>query len=97
MLIKSKRKNRKLKVTFTMPNFEGCQQLFLVGDFNEWRETATPMKQAENGVWSVTLELEPDREYQYRYLTNDRVWHNDWAADDDVPNPYGSRNSLIVT
>ncbi len=97
MLIKSKRKNRKLKVTFTMPNFEGCQQLFLVGDFNEWRETAMPMKQAENGLWSVTLELEPDRGYQYRYLIDGLVWQNDWAADDYVPNPYGSHNSLIVT
>ncbi len=97
MLTKHKRKNDKARVTFSMPAIEGCQQLCLVGDFNEWNETATPMEQAADGTWSATLELEPGREYQYRYLADGQTWHNDWAADAYVPNPYGSDNSLVVT
>lgn len=97
MLTKDKRKNGKVKVTFAMPSIEGCQQLYLCGDFNEWSQTATPMERAVDGTWSVTLELEPDREYQYRYLADDQTWHNDWAADDYMGNPYGSDNSVITT
>ena len=97
MLTKHKHKNGKTKVTFSMPAIEGCQQLCLAGDFNEWNETATPMKQQADGSWSVTLELEPDREYQYRYLADGQTWHNDEAADGYAPNPYGSDNSLVTT
>ena len=97
MLAKHKRKNGKVKVTFNMPAIEGCQQLCLAGDFNEWNKTATPMTPQADGSWSVTLELEPDREYQYRYLADGQTWHNDWAADDYVPNPFGADNSLVLT
>jgi 1,4-alpha-glucan branching enzyme len=97
MLTKRKLENGKVEVTFSLSAIEGCQQLCLVGDFNEWSETAAPLKQAEDGTWSVTLELEPDRHYQYRYLADGQTWHNDWAADAYLPNPYGSGNSVVVT
>ncbi len=97
MLTKRKLESGKVEVTFGMPAIEGCQQLCLVGDFNDWKETATPMQQAADGTWSVTLELSPGREYQYRYLADGQAWHNDWAADAYVPNPYGSDDSIVVT
>lgn len=97
MLTKRTLKKGKVEVTFTMPALEGCQQLCLCGDFNEWNEAATPMKQQADGTWALSLELEPDREYQFRYLADGETWHNDWAADGYVPNPHGSDNSLVST
>ena len=96
MLTKRKLKNGKFEVTFSLPAIEGCQMLCLVGDFNEWSENGTPLKRTEDGTWSVTLELEPDRQYQYRYLADSQMWHNDWVADFYIPNPYGSENSVVV-
>jgi len=96
MLAKRDKKGR-AQVTFTMPAIDGCDCLYLVGDFNDWDETAHPMQRADDGTWSLTLELEPGREFQYRYRTEVGVWHNDPAADAYTPNPYGSDNSIVST
>ena len=95
MIKKRKLANSKYNVTFTAPPVDGITQLYLVGEFNEWNETATPMQKADDGSWSVKLTLEGDRDYQYRYRDNNGVWHNDWAADAYMRNTYGSDNSVV--
>lgn len=95
MLKKRKLANGKVRVTFSMTPLEGVGQLFLVGEFNEWNETATPMTKLEDGTWSVSLTLEDNREYHYRYLADGHTWHNDWQADHYVRNKFGSDNSVV--
>ena len=95
MVNKRKLANGKFRVTFSMPALDGVTRLNLVGDFNVWSETSTPMAQAADGSWNVALSLEGDREYQYRYLADGATWHNDWAADAYVPNVHGTQNSLL--
>jgi 1,4-alpha-glucan branching enzyme len=85
------------KVTFSLPEAVQGESVFLVGDFNGWDESATPMKRQKNGSFTITLELDKDREYQFRYLVNGTEWHNDWEADKYVPNPYSGDNSVVVT
>jgi hypothetical protein len=55
------------------------------------------MKQGKDGRFSLTLELDKEREYQFRYLVNGTEWHNDWEADKYVPNPFSGDNSVVVT
>jgi 1,4-alpha-glucan branching enzyme len=76
---------------------EGCDSLYLVGDFNDWNSTAHSMQRNDDGSWTLTLELEPGRDYQFRYCTGDGAWHNDPAADGYVANPFGSENSVVCT
>ncbi len=71
------------------------QSAYLVGDFNEWDETATPLKKIK-GVWKTTLQLEKDQEFQFRYLINGTKWHNDWEADRYVPNNVDGDNSVVL-
>ena len=85
------------KVTFSLPEAIQGETVFLVGDFNNWNETATPMKRQGNGSFLVTVELDKNREYQFRYLVNATEWHNDWAADKYLPNPFSGDNSVVVT
>lgn len=70
------------------------QPVYLVGDFNQWNETAHPMDRAEDGGWVTTLWLKPG-EYEYKYRTG-HEWHNDHAAHKYVPNIWGSENSVVV-
>ena len=86
-----------VKVTFSLPEAVQGETVFLVGDFNNWDEAATQMKRQKNGSFTVTLNLDKDREYQFRYLVNGTEWHNDWEADKYVPNPYSGDNSVVVT
>jgi 1,4-alpha-glucan branching enzyme len=88
----------KVLVTFELPSAIWADRVNLCGDFNDWSETATPMHQDRTtGTWRVTLELDANRRYEFRYLVNGTDWHNDWSADDYVPNQFGSDNSVVDT
>ena len=87
------------KVTFSLPGVAvGCAaNVTLVGDFNNWSYDATTMKKSRNGSFSVTIELEIGKEYQFRYLVDGFRWENDWEADKYVPTAFGdSENSVVV-
>lgn len=95
MVVKTPCGNGKVRVTFSMPAAIWADTIHVVGDFNDWNETATPLRLTEVG-WYVTIELASGRSYQYRYLMNSRDWHNDWQADSYVPNEYGGDNSVVT-
>lgn len=85
------------KVTFYTPPAIEAETVYLVGDFNDWDETATPMQMLKDGRFKATVLLDTENEYQFRYLINKTEWHNDWDADKYVPNPFSGDNSVIVT
>jgi 1,4-alpha-glucan branching enzyme len=95
MLSKRQLGNGKVEVTFTMPALEGVTRLYLVGDFNDWSIALHPMTRAADGAWGITLPLDGDRSYQFRYFDNNGHWHNDWQADAYVPNQFGGDNSVV--
>ncbi|MGJ3238409.1 MAG: isoamylase early set domain-containing protein [Anaerolineae bacterium] len=98
MLKKQHLKTKDLcKVTFYTPAAIEAETIFLVGDFNNWDEQLTPMEKLKDGRFKVTLELETQKEYQFRYLVNGSEWHNDWEADKYVPNPFIGDNSVVIT
>lgn len=88
------------KVTFRLPKIaaKGAKSVCLVGDFNNWSIYEHSMKRSSAGDYSITLELETNREYSFRYLIDETMWENDWNADKYVKSPYGdSDNSVVIT
>jgi hypothetical protein len=43
------------------------------------------------------MSFEKGKEYEFRYLINSSIWSNEENADKQVPTPYGSENSVLVT
>lgn len=87
------------KVTFRLQKevVQAAKTVNIVGDFNNWDIYATPMKKLKNGVFTATLDLGVDTEYQFRYLIDETKWENDGHADKYVPTPYGNaENSVVV-
>ena len=87
------------KVTFGLPEeaAESIVTAHIVGEFNDWDTKATPMKKLKNGAFTVTIDLEQGREYQFRYLVDETQWENALNADRYAPTPYGDGyNSVIV-
>ncbi len=84
------------RITFILPNSTWADAIYLVGDFNEWNHSSHPFQCDREGTWTLTLDLEIGRCYQFRYL-RDGAWINDSQADGFVGNPHGSDNSLVVT
>jgi 1,4-alpha-glucan branching enzyme len=84
------------KVTFVLPEDIQAESAHLVGDFNNWNPVDTAMKKQNDGHFSVTLDLDKGHEYQFRYLVNNSEWHNEWAADKYVSNPFNGDNSVVM-
>jgi 1,4-alpha-glucan branching enzyme len=97
-MLKKKFLKTKCKVEFVFPSERVAEaaQVHLVGDFNQWNESSHPMEKSGKH-FKLSLDLELDQRYQFRYLVNGTDWHNDWEADEYVPNAFGGENSVVST
>ena len=85
------------KVTFNYIPEETAEKGYLVGDFNNWNTSATPMKRFKNGKFTVALDLDLGKEYQFRYFLDGTRWENDPNADKYIPVPdLNAENSVVV-
>lgn len=80
------------RIAFTLAAPE-AQNVFLVGDFNNWDETSHPLKKNSDGTWKINISLTPGR-YEYRYLV-DGKWQNDPNCTTFAANNFGSENCVI--
>jgi 1,4-alpha-glucan branching enzyme len=85
----------KVKFSLDGEHYTAASSILLVGDFNNWQIGETPLKKAKTGGWSVSLDLETGRAYQFRYLIDGNNWVNDPEADSFTPSGFGSENSVI--
>lgn len=86
---------RSCRVTFELPPEVNAEAVYLCGEFNEWDETAHPMRHRRDGRFSLTISLKPGQEYRFRYLLDSERWDNDWDADAYVLNPFGGEDSVV--
>lgn len=86
------------KVTFRLSRIAAPQadRVCIAGEFNNRNTQVNPMKKLKNGDFRITLELEPGKEYQFRYLIDDAVWENEWNADAYVVSPFGHCDNSVV-
>ena len=69
---------QRVQFTLTVPS---ASQVSLVGDFNDWDASATPLRQsASGGVWTVVVPLAPGR-HRYAFVVNGKTW----IADEEAP------------
>jgi hypothetical protein len=89
----------KCSVTFRLPKeaAEDVRNVILAGDFNNWDIHKTEMTKLESGDFSVTLELDCDTEYKFKYFIDGSRWENDWHADKYVQNNFGTDDSVVIT
>ena len=66
----------------------------LVGDFNDWDASATPLHPDRDGVWTVTVPLRPGR-YRYTFIV-DGSWRQDPAAPRALEDDFGRPTSVIT-
>ncbi len=73
-----------------------ASRVSLVGDFNDWDASATPLHVVEaGGVWTVTVPLPPGR-YQYAFVVDGVKWLADPAAPLATTENFGSPSSAIT-
>ena len=68
----------------------------VVGDFNAWDKEQAPMtRDAESGLWSVTLSLRPGR-HVYAFVVDDSVWMRDPRATAAPDADFGRPGSVLL-
>lgn len=83
-------------VAFTLPADVEATSVVLSGEFNDWSTAGFPLSHDADGTWRVTVPLEPGRSYRYRFLIDGERWENAQDADDYVPNPFGTVDSVVI-
>ena len=86
--------SRPVEVDFVL-EFIGAGHVYISGDFNDWQPTSLRMiGYPEAGLWEKRLVLPPGR-YEYKFLV-DGTWLHDPEAAENVPNIFGSLNSVVL-
>ncbi|MBO9636634.1 isoamylase early set domain-containing protein [Siphonobacter aquaeclarae] len=87
------------KVTFSLEaeNANGAKTVAVLGEFNDWDSSATPLKKQKDGSFKGTVELDAGKEFQFRYLVDGETWLNDVQADKFVASGISTdQNSVLV-
>ncbi len=87
------------KVTFSLNSEEvaNAEKVQLVGDFNGWNvDEAIDLKKFKNGTFKTTLDLDTEKEYQFKYLIDSEKWENDGEADKYVNNGVSAEDNFVV-
>lgn len=102
--IKSKSKkttapaDNKVTVTFSLKKAqvpENCE-VFIVGEFNNWSKTETPMENNGKGVFKAEMKLDAGKSYQFRYYFSNDSWANEEDASRQVTNEFGDSNNSVI-
>jgi len=91
MAKKVKRDPKAKKVEFSLVAPE-AKSVFIAGDFNQWNPSSLPLKKGRQGIWKISLPLDPGQ-YEYRFFV-DEEWQNDPVCSSFVENPFGTFNCL---
>jgi hypothetical protein len=85
-----------VRVFFELPSCIWADRIYVVGDFNQWHESSTPLQHERDGVWRAVVDLPQGYSYEFRYLI-DGEWTSDFHADGFAQNKFGISNSIVHT
>jgi len=74
----------------------GVTKMSVVGDFNQWNENTHELKALKDGSFTITVDLETGREYQFRYLADGQKWLNESEADAFIPSGFGDAQNAVI-
>jgi 1,4-alpha-glucan branching enzyme len=83
-----------VKLTFVLPDKALDGKAVVVGDFNGWDPSATPLRK-RGEQRSATVTVDAGRRYSFRYYSERDGWFNDDAAHDYERNEFGDDNCVI--
>lgn len=99
MALTKETKGKHTVVTFKIGDNEApsTSDVLLLGDFNKWQtNNSSYQMEKKGGTYEKSIKLENGKRYEFRYLSVDKGWFNDHAADAYVPSPYSGIDNSVV-
>ncbi|EAQ64304.1 isoamylase N-terminal domain protein [Marinomonas sp. MED121] len=87
----------KVKFALSKEQVANAKSIALVGEFNNWDTSATPMRKQKSGVFASTIDLAVDQTYQFRYLLDGNIWINDESADGYVSSQVSHEANCLIS
>ena len=98
MLEKKVLENGMVRVTFHLSEQIWADHIALVGEFNNWDRHSHELHQTHHDhSWHISLDLESNRSYRFRYLVDGEEWMDDDHADGYEANPFEGFDSVVST
>ena len=72
-----------------------ASRVAVVGDFNDWDPSATPLARSDGGSWIAAIPVSPGR-HVYAFIVDGDRWVSDPASPLAPEDDFGIRNSVIV-
>lgn len=85
----ARRTTKPTAFAYTAPN---ANTVLLAGDFTHWEQSPVRLDKGVDGVWRTVTQLTPG-EHHYRFVV-DGQWRDDPHCPLQVPNPYGTNDSV---
>jgi 1,4-alpha-glucan branching enzyme len=85
-------KIKKEKMSFSLEDVN-AKEVYLVGEFNNWKQDAHPMKNNGKGKWAKQVLLS-EGTFEYKFLV-DNQWMVDPKNKRTCPNCFGTQNSIV--
>ncbi|MBI1932264.1 MAG: isoamylase early set domain-containing protein [Ignavibacteriales bacterium] len=93
-------KSKKIcKVTFKIPAEIGVnyKRANILGSFNNWDYNSHRMKKlVKDGSFSIVIDLEVGKEYEFKYYLDNSTWLNEKDADSQIATQFGDSSNSIV-
>lgn len=82
------------KVKFSLEASD-AKSVELLGLNDNWKK-GIRMTRRKDGIFQTEINLPKNSSHQFKYLVDKQDWFIDQTADQEVPNVFGSTNSLVV-
>lgn len=82
------------KVKFSLEASD-AKSVELLGLNDNWKK-GIRMTRRKDGTFQTELNLPKNSRHEFKYLVDKQNWLSDQTADEEVPNVFGSTNSLVV-
>lgn len=79
MIVQLPLDNQKVTVLFRLPAQIWADCIHLVGDFNNWSTSATPMRRSEQ-YWEAALTVPVGSTCYYAYLVDGKYWCSEYSG-----------------
>jgi serine protease AprX len=82
------------KIIFTHHD-DAAESVFLVGDFNAWKQDEIEFKENADGIWQAEIPCQPSGKYAYKFLINGEHWTEDPNHGLKEDDGFGGFNSIL--
>jgi serine protease AprX len=75
---------------------DAAEDVFLTGDFNDWKQDETQFAKCPDGVWRAEINCLKSGKYRYKFLVNGEFWTEDTSHGLKEPDGFGGFHSILI-